>query len=69
MLVTHRSVVVSEVYPQLAHGAYDGHQTLDSVAVHHGLVLETFLGAVTRLVDDLHLFHDRALPALPGPQQ
>ena len=37
---TYRSAGVSEVYPKLPHGSNDCHQTLNGVAVDHGLVLE-----------------------------
>ena len=61
---TYRSAGVSEVYPKLPHGPNDCHQTLNGVAVDHGLVLETLLRAVASLVDYLHLLHDRRLAAL-----
>ena len=66
---TYRSAGVSEVYPKLPHGPNDCHQTLNGVAVDHGLVLETLLRAVASLVDYLHLLHDRRLPALAGAEQ
>ena len=66
---TYRSAWISEVYSELSHCPDDGHQTLDGVAVDYGLVLQTLVLAVARLVDDLHLFDNGALPALSGPQQ
>ena len=58
--------MVSEVYPQLTHGADDGHEALDCVAVHHRPVLLEVLRREAALVDDLHLLHDRRLPGLSG---
>ena len=64
--LTDQSLSVGEVYPELAHGADDGEQALHCVGVDDGAVVLALLRAVPRLVDDLHLLHDRRLPALPG---
>ena len=67
--ITHRSTVLPEVYPQLPHGPDDRHQALDRVAEHHRLVLQALLLTVARLVNDLHLFDNCALPRLSCPQK
>ena len=61
---TYQSLSVCEVYPELAHGADDGQEALHCVGVDDGPVVLALLRAVTRLVDYLHLFHDRRLAAL-----
>ena len=65
--VAYRSAVLPEVYPQLPHGPDDGHQALDGVAEHHGLVLQALLLTVTGLVYNLHLLHNCALARLSPP--
>ena len=62
--VTYQSLSVGEIYPELAHGADDGQQALYCVGVDDGAVVLALLRAVPRLVDDLHLLHDRRLAAL-----
>ena len=64
--LTDQSLSVGEVYPELAHGADDGEQALHCVGVDDGPVVLALLRAVPRLVDDLHLLHDRRLPGLSG---
>ena len=64
--VPHQSLSVGEIYPELAHGADDGQEALHCVGVDDGAVVLALLRAVPRLVDDLHLLHDRRLAALAG---
>ena len=42
-VITHRSGVVPEVDPELAHGPDDGHEALDGVAVDDWLILQALL--------------------------
>ena len=65
-LLSYRSGVVPEVYPELTHGPNDGHEALYGVAVHDRLVLKALLPwqdnqVITRpekssLTRNLHMF-------------
>lgn len=65
--LAYGSVGAREVDFEEAHSPDDGHHGLDGVGVDDWAVGPPLLLTVPRLVDDLHLLHDRRLPTLPGP--
>lgn len=67
--LTHRSGRIPEVDFEAAHGADDGDDGLDGVAIDHGLVLLTFILRVSCLVDnpggEEGVYNEKALRGSP----